>query len=34
MARPPKGARPSVNRGVFILKPKAYIATAMNYFAL
>jgi hypothetical protein len=34
MARPPKGARPSVNRGGFILKPKAYIANALNFFAL
>jgi hypothetical protein len=34
MARPPKGARPSVNRGGIILKPKAYIANALNIFAL
>jgi hypothetical protein len=34
MARPPKGARPSVNRGGFLLKPKAYIANALNFFAL
>jgi hypothetical protein len=34
MARTPKGARPSVNRGGFILKPKAYIANALNFFAL
>jgi hypothetical protein len=33
-SRPPKGARPSVNRGGFILKPKAYIANALNFFAL
>jgi hypothetical protein len=34
MARPPEGARPSVNRGCFIIKPKAYIATALNFFDL
>jgi hypothetical protein len=34
LARPPTGARPTVNRGGFILKPKAYIANALNFFAL
>jgi hypothetical protein len=34
MARPPKGARPSVNRGGFILKPKPNIANAQNNIPL
>jgi hypothetical protein len=34
MARPPPGARPSVNSGGFILKPKASIAHALGFFAL
>jgi hypothetical protein len=33
MARPPTGARPSVNRGGCILNRKAYIANALYFFA-
>jgi hypothetical protein len=34
MARPPKGARPSVNRGGFILRPFAIAHKEKNFYAL